>query len=220
MSPKWHDVSEYVIIYFINYEDADKKSGRVSIEYRHYKKTGKISSYRNGSYVMDLTNENLAKAMNKSESEIQKILNPEYTVMIQGIQDGNSLREIRRYEDGTYKELYKNQLYTRTNEYAEAEIDRITKDQEDLIVMEDKINQFPLLESYLREIYIKIQQLRYEKSKLITRNDELSFEIQKLKGRGFWQRVRRTHEANLSDLMTQLKNIGETGNSHIPVNHL
>jgi hypothetical protein len=220
MSPKCHDVSEYVIIYFINYTDADKKSGRVSIEYRHYKKTGKIASYRNGSYVMDLTNENLAEAMNKSESDIQKILNPEYTVMIQGIQDGNSLREIRRYKDGTYKELYKNQLYTRTNEYAEAEIDRITKDQEELSVTQDKIKEFPLLEPYLHEIHIKIQQLRYEKSKLITRNDELSFEIQKLKGRGPCQRLRRKHEANVSDLMTQLKNIGETGDSDLPVNHL
>jgi hypothetical protein len=220
MSPEWHDVSEYVIIYFKNYEDADKKSGRVSIEYRHYKKTRKISSYRNGSYVMELTNEKLADAMDKSESEIQNILNPEYTVMIQGIQDGNSLREIRRYEDGTYKELYENQLYTRTNEYAEAEIDRITKDQEELTVMQDKIKEYPLLQPYLHEIHIKIQQLRYEKSKLISRNDKLSFEIQKLKGRGLWQRVRREHEANLSDLMTQLKNIGETGNSDLPVNYL
>lgn len=215
MAPKWHDVSEYVIIYFTNYTDADKKSGRVSIEYRHYKKTGKIEVYRNGAYIRDLSFVELAEAMHKSESVIQEILNPEYTVMIQGIQDGNSLREIRRYEDGTYKELYQNQLYTRTNEYAEAEIDRITKDQEELSVMQDKIKEFPLLEPYLHEIYIKIQQLRYEKSKLITRNDELSFEIQKLKGRGLWQRVKREHEANLSDLMTQLKNIGETDDSHL-----
>lgn len=220
MSLKWHDVNEYVIIYFINYEDADKKSGRVSIEYRHYKKTGKIASYRNGSYVMDLTNENLAEDMNKSESEIQKILNPEYIVMIQGIQDGNSLREIRRYKDGTYKELYKSQLYTRTNEYAEAEIDRITKDQEELSVMQEKIEKYQLLEPYLRELHTKLQKLRLEKSRLIARNDKLSLEIQKLKGRGPWQRLRRRYETNLSDLMTQLKNISETGDSDLFVNHL
>jgi hypothetical protein len=112
MSLKWHDVSEYVIIYFMKYLDAYKQTGgQVSIEYRHYKKTGKIASYRNGSYVMDFTEATLADAMDKSESDIQKILNPEYTVMIQGIQDGNYLREIRRYKNGTYKELYKNQLF-------------------------------------------------------------------------------------------------------------
>ena len=208
MTTKWHDVSEYVIIYFKCYTDADKKSGRVSIEYRHYKKTGKIEVHRNGEYFRDLTKEELADAMDKSESDISEILNPEYTVMIQGIQDGNSLREIRRYKDGTYKELYKNQLFTLTNEYAEAEIDRITTDQEDLSVMQDKIKEFPILAPYLHEIHEKVQRLRYEKSKLIEKNDELSFEIQKLKGRGLWQRVRRKHETNLSDLMTQLKNIG------------
>jgi hypothetical protein len=137
--------------------------------------------------------------------------------MIQGIQDGNSLREIRRYEDDTYKELRQNQLFTRTKQYAEAEIDRITQDQAELSVMQDKIIEFPLLTTYLREIYVKTQGLRYEKSKLIARNDELSFRIQELKNRGFFERINRKHEANLSDLMTQLKNIGE--DSDLPANH-
>ena len=165
---------------------------------------------------MDLTKEDLPDAMGMSESEVESALNPKYTLMIQGIQDGNSLREIRRYEDDTYKELHQNQLFTRTKEYAEAEIDRITQDQAELSVMQDKIKEFPPLTTYLRAIYVKTQGLRYEKSKLIAKNDELSFEIQKLKGRGLWQRVRREHEANLSDLMTQLKNIGD---SDIPANH-
>ena len=42
MTTQWHDVSEYVIIYFKTYIDADKISGLTSIEYRHYKKTEKI----------------------------------------------------------------------------------------------------------------------------------------------------------------------------------
>ena len=220
MPSEFHNVSEYVIIYFKNYTDADKKSGRVSIEYRHYKTTGKIQSYRNGAYVMDLTKEDLPDATGMSESDVESALNPEYTVMIQGIQDGKYLREIRRYEDDTYKELCQNQLFTRTKEFAEAEIDRITQYQAELSVMQDKIIEFPLLTTYLHEIYGKTQRLRLEKSQLIARKDELSFKIKELKNRGLFQRIGRTHEANLSDLMTQLKNIGETGDSDLPVNRL
>ena len=154
--------------------------------------------------------------MSISESDVDNVLHPMYDVMIQGIEDGAYLREIRRYKDGTYKELQKNQLFTLTKEYSEAEIDRITKGQAELSLMQEKITEFPLLATYLHGFYDEVQRLRHEKSKLIARNEKLSLEIQNLKARGLFQRIRRHNEAKLSDLMTQLKNISETGDNELP----
>ena len=42
MTVEFHDVSEYVIIYFTKYSDAYKQAGYASIQYRHYKKQEKF----------------------------------------------------------------------------------------------------------------------------------------------------------------------------------
>ena len=44
--------------------------------------------------------------------------------------------------------------------------------------------------------------------------------IDQLKNRGFLQRINRKHEANFSDLMTQLKNISKTDDDDLHMNHL